>query len=87
MESYPVDIAPSCLRFAAQPMQQSQQSFLVRGELLYRLSLYPGITAATSQLDWLISITAINVVESRERPAQIIWLWHGAPRRFCLQPR
>jgi transposase InsO family protein len=40
-DRYPVDIAPRLLRFAAPTIQQPQQSFLVRGELLHWLSLDP----------------------------------------------
>ena len=40
-DRYPLDIAPRLLRVAAPAMEQPQQSFFVRGELLYRLSLDP----------------------------------------------
>jgi hypothetical protein len=85
-DRYSLDIAPSFLRFATPAMQQPQQSFLVRGELLYRLSLDPRDNggdepARLAHLDH--GDQRAILVESGERPAQVIWLWHGAPRRFC----
>ena len=43
-------------------MQQPQQSFLVRGELLYRLSLDPGMMAPP--IGWAEGVTAVAPVRS-----------------------
>ena len=46
----------------APAMQQMQQRVLVGRELLQRIAANAGTIAATSQLDWLISMTTINVL-------------------------
>jgi hypothetical protein len=43
-------------------MQHCKQPFWARLELLARLTLNPGSMPATSQLDWLISRTAMIVL-------------------------
>jgi hypothetical protein len=49
-------------RLVAPTMQQGQQPFWARLELLARLTSMPGTTPPTSQLDWLISTTAMIVL-------------------------
>jgi hypothetical protein len=43
-------------------MQQAKQPFWAQLQLLVRLTLNAGKHAATSQLDWLISMTAMIVL-------------------------
>jgi len=43
-------------------MQQLQQRFRIYIKFLEGLALRPGTTAATSHVDWLISMTAISVL-------------------------
>jgi hypothetical protein len=51
---------PGC--FVAPAIQQLQQGRLVRRKFLQRLAVDPGTMPATSQLDWLISMTATSVL-------------------------
>jgi len=83
---YPVDSAPRLLRFAAPAMQQPQQRRLVWFQLLYRVSLDPRNNRGDepARLAYLDDRDQRAIlVKSGERPAQVIRLWHGAPRRFC----
>ena len=78
----PVDFAPDLLRFVAPAMQQLEQSCFVRVQLLCRVPLdsrnnagdEPGRLAHLDHCD-----QRAILVESGERPAQVIRLWHGAP--------
>jgi hypothetical protein len=59
----PRDCAPGPDRLIPPAMQQGKQPFWARLQLLARLTLNPGKHAgATSQLDWLISMTAMIVL-------------------------
>jgi hypothetical protein len=67
-------------------MQQLQQRRRVRFQLLQRTPRDPGNNAShqparLAHLDYRDQRAIL--VESGERPAQVIDLWHGAPRRFC----
>ena len=81
-DRYPVDVAPGLLRFLASAMQQLEQSCFIWGELLDRLPLDPRNNggdepARLAHLDHCDQRAIL--VESGERPAQVIRLWHGAP--------
>src|SRR6516164_7638315 len=85
-DRYPLDIAPGLLRFPAPAMQQLEQSCFVRVQLLCWMSLDSRNNAGDeparlAHLDYCNQRAIL--VESGERPAQVIRLWHGAPRRFC----
>ena len=58
----PRDLFAGPDRLIAPAMQQAKQPFGIRLQLLARLTLNAGSTPATSQLDWLISITATIVL-------------------------
>src|ERR1700737_4176442 len=58
----PRDLLTGPDRLIAPAMQQAKQPFGIRLQLLARLTLNAGENPATSQLDWLISITAMIVL-------------------------
>jgi hypothetical protein len=58
----PRDSAAGPDRLIPPAMQQGKQSFWARRQLLARLTLNAGSTPPTSQLDWLISMTAMIVL-------------------------
>ena len=58
----PRDCAPGPDRLVLPAMQQTKQPFGARLQLLARLTLDPGTTPPTSQLDWLSSTTAMIVL-------------------------
>jgi len=58
----PRDRAPGPDRLVLPAMQQTKQPFGARLQLLARLTLDPGTTPPTSQLDWLSSTTAMIVL-------------------------
>ena len=88
----PIDRAASLGRLVAPAMQQPQQLSLDHGELLQRLAIDAGHDATDqparlAQLDH--SDQRAILIESGERSAQVIRLWHGAlrrlsQRRWCL---
>ena len=58
----PRDLFPGPDRLIPPAMQQGQQPFWVRLQLLARLTQMPGTMPPTSQLEWLSSTTAMIVL-------------------------
>src|ERR1700729_2325391 len=76
----PLNRAASLDCFLTPAMQQSEQRVWVNVQFLQRVPFHAGTIPPTSQLDRLISITAMRgvaLLERGDRAAQIVCLQHG----------